>query len=172
MARPRLRLARVRKGPTLARRELIALPDDEYLRLIGSAAYKVGYLEWIPLGDLTRLAEHLPKGLTVAALAGKTTGQIASALTKASPSIADEPTRRYLAVAGELLAKASAARNDLLHARPATTDEGQRLDRWKADDHRGPHVAKVITTAWLEELNTNLDGWLTQMFAVRQRLDC
>jgi hypothetical protein len=134
----------------VARPTRIALPEDDYLLLIGQVVYTVSSLEWTILGDLPGLAQYLPADLTTSGLAGKTTGQIGGALGKAVDKIGDDDVRAYVELAGQLLCEASDLRNDLLHARPATVDENQRLYRWKMADRRGPHRALVIDTAWLE----------------------
>jgi hypothetical protein len=138
----------------LARTARVALPEDEYLVLIGQVAYMVSSLEWTILGDLPGLAQYLPTDLTTTALAGKSTGQIAGALSKATSEISDDDVRAYVELAGRLLGEAAEMRNDMLHARPATIGEDQRLYRWKPTDWRGPGRAFVIDTAWL---NSTID---------------
>lgn len=59
----------------MARDVRVALPEDDYLVLVGQVAYMVSSLEWTILGDLPGLAQYLPTGLNTAALAGKTTGR-------------------------------------------------------------------------------------------------
>lgn len=119
------------------------LPEDDYLTLIGQVAYMVSSLEWTILGDLPGLRQYLPPDLTTSVLAGKSTGQIAGALSKAVDAISDDDVRVFVAEAGRLLGESATMRNDLLHARPATIGEHQRLYRWK------PGRALVIDTAWL-----------------------
>jgi hypothetical protein len=138
----------------LARKARTALPEDEYLVLIGQVAYTVSSLEWTILGDLPGLAQYLPADLTTSALAGKSTGQIAGALSEAVDEIGDDDVRAYVELAGRLLGEAAESRNDMLHARPATIGEDQRLYRWKPSDWRGPGRAFVIDIAWL---NTTID---------------
>jgi hypothetical protein len=86
-------------------------------------------LEGMVVFDLPGLAAYLPASLNAGALAGKTTGQIANALTEAAGDIDDDDVRTYIALAGRLLGEASSHRNDLLHSRPAT-HKGTRLHRW------------------------------------------
>lgn len=138
------------KGPAVSRQTRVSLPDDDYLLLVGQMAYMVGSLEGTILFDLPGLAQHLPADLNPNALAGKTTGALAGALTKAAPSITNDDVRAYVELAANILKGVSSRRNDLLHARPATVDGEQRLNRWKAADHRGPHRAFAISTGWLE----------------------
>ena len=138
----------------LARTARVALPEDEYLVLIGQVAYMVSSLEWTILGDLPGLAQYLPTDLTTSALAGKSTGQIAGALSKAAGEISDDVVRAYIELVGRVLGEAAEMRNDMLHARPATIGEDQRLYRWKPTDWRGAGRAFVIDTAWL---NSTID---------------
>lgn len=133
----------------MARSARVALPEDEYLTLVGQVAYMVSSLEWTILGDLPGLRQHLPPDLTTTALAGKSTGQIAGVFAKAASAVTDDDVRAYVEQAGRLLGEASEMRNDMLHARPATVGEDQRLYRWKPDDWRGQARTFVIDLAWL-----------------------
>jgi len=134
----------------MAQKTRVSLPDDDYLLLVGQMAYMVGSLEGTIPFDLPGLAQYLPADLNPSALAGKTTGALAGALTKAAPSITNDDIRAYVELAASVLKEVSSRRNDLLHARPATVDGEQRLYRWKTDDHRGPHLTFAISTDWLE----------------------
>lgn len=110
----------------------VALPDDEYLLRLGKVAYAVSYVEWTVLGDLYGLRDRLPANLTVQHLAGKTTGSIAKALRDALPEIADPEVHEFIEASAEVLADLSTRRNQVLHARPATTEDGrQRLLRYR-----------------------------------------
>ena len=122
----------------MARSVRVALPEDDYLVLVGQVAYMVSSLEWTILGDLPGLAQYLPADLTTSALAGKSTGQIARVLSKAAKQIGDDDVRAYVEEAGRLLGDGAEKRNDMLHARPATIGDDQRLYRWKPADQRGP----------------------------------
>ena len=62
--------------------------------------------------------------------------------------------RAYIELVGRVLGEAAEMRNDMLHARPATIGEDQRLYRWKPTDWRGAGRAFVIDTAWL---NSTID---------------
>ncbi len=121
----------------MARKARVALPEDDYLVLIGQVAYMVSSLGWTILGDLPGLARYLPADLNTPVLAGKTTGQIGGALGKAVDKIGDDDVRAYVELAGQLLCEASELRNDLLHARPATVGGSQRLYRWKMAEQAG-----------------------------------
>lgn len=124
-----------------------ATPGDAYLQRIGELAYGVSSLEWTLLGDLHRLSAHLPTDLTVANLAGRTTGGIAQRLRAAVPSVAHGATALYLSTGADALAEVSEIRNAVLHARPATIDGQQRLYRWRSR----PSEAYAITDEWLDE---------------------
>lgn len=152
----------------MARNTPVALPEDEYVLLIGQLAYMVSYLEWIIMGDLPRLAHQVPASLTVEALAGKSTGQIAGALAKAAPAIGDDAVRAYVECAGRVLGEAAERRNDVLHARPATSpDRRQRLYRWKPADGRGAARTFFIDTAWLERAIDELSEAVSALCGVR-----
>ncbi len=151
----------------MARSARIALPEDDYLTLIGQVAYMVSSLEWTILGDLPGLAHHVPAELTTSALAGKSTGQIADVLAKAAEEISDDDVRTYVQEAGRVLGDAAKLRNDLLHARPATIGEDQRLFRWTPDDWRGPGRAFAIDTAWLNRTIDQLSKASTSLGNVR-----
>ncbi|MCA2321563.1 hypothetical protein JF732_14770 [Mycobacterium intracellulare] len=138
----------------MARTARVALPEDDYLILIGQVAYMVSSLEWTILGDLPGLAQYLPADLTTSALAGKSTGQIAGTLTKAAGDIGDDDVRAFVKEAGRVLGEAAEVRNDMLHARPATVGQDQRLYRWKPADWRGSGRAFVIDVGWL---NSTID---------------
>ena len=125
----------------------------------------VSSLEWTILGDLPGLAQYLPSELTTTMLAGKSTGQIAGALSKKASEVGDHDVRSYVAKAGEVLSEAAELRNDVLHARPATFGNDQRLSRWKPADWKGPTRTVAIDIAWLSraidrlsELSTALDN--------------
>ncbi|MFA4051890.1 hypothetical protein [Mycobacteroides chelonae] len=131
----------------MARSTKIALPEDDYLVLVGQVAYMVGSLEWTVLGDVPRWSQHLPADLTAGALAGEPTGVIGRKLRSAADKIAHDQVRNYIETAGQILGDAAKLRNDVLHARAATSEDGfQRLYRWKEK----PQCAFFITTEWLE----------------------
>ncbi|KAA1430443.1 hypothetical protein [Mycolicibacter arupensis] len=154
----------------MTRKNPVALPEDDYVLLIGQLAYTVSYLEWIILGDLPGLAQHVPASLTVSALAGKSTGQIAGALAKAAPNIGDDAVRAYVECAGRLLGEAANVRNDVLHARPATSpDHRQRLYRWRPATGQKRHSAFFIDTAWLERAIDQLSEAVSALSASRVR---
>lgn len=151
----------------MARSAQVALPEDDYLTLIGQVAYMVSSLEWTILGDLPGLEQHLPADLTTSALAGKSTGQIAWALTRAGGEIGDDDVRAYVEEAGRVLGEAAERRNDMLHARPATIGEDQRLYRWKPADRRGPGRAFAIDISWLNGTIDELSKASTALGNVR-----
>ncbi|TXH16903.1 MAG: hypothetical protein E6R06_30090 [Mycobacterium sp.] len=130
-------------------------------------AYMVSSLEWTILGDLPGLAQYLPAGLTSPALAGKSTGQIAGELSKHASEIGDGDVRSYVEKAGKVLSEAAGLRNDMLHARPATIGNDQRLYRWKPADWRGSARTFVIDTAWLNQTIDRLSEISTALGNVR-----
>ena len=124
-----------------------ALPEADYLTRIGQLAYQVSSLEWAILGDLAALSPALPTNLTVANLAGKTSGAIATSLHTAARAITVDAVRDYVSAAATALDDVSTWRNHLLHARPATIDGAQRLYRWRTT----PGDQFPISVGWLDE---------------------
>ena len=151
----------------MARQTRTHLPEDEYLLLVGQLAYMVSSIEGLIVFDLPGMAAYLPEGLNAGGLAGKTTGQIAGALTAAVAFIEDGDVRAYIDVAGCVLSQASLIRNDVVHARPATVDGKTCLNRWKLSDKRGPHLAFPITEDWLKEKIDMLSEFSVRMNEVR-----
>jgi hypothetical protein len=151
----------------MARKARIALPEDDFLLLVGQVAYMVSSLEWTILGDLPGLGRYLPADLTTSALAGMSTGQIAGALGKAVDQIGDNDVQAYVKLAGRLLSEAAELRNDMLHPRPVTFGGDQRLYRWKPADWKGPQRAFVIDTAWLNRTIDKLSAASTALGDVR-----
>lgn len=141
----------------------IALPEANYLTRIGQIAYQVSSMEWTILGDLTALAPALPTDLTVARLAGKTTGSIAESLRAAGQTITLDAVREYIAAAATALEDVGPRRNHLLHARPATIDGAQRLYRWR----RVPGDQFPISLGWLDEQIAAIDDAAEAMSTYR-----
>lgn len=128
-------------------RSTIPDPGDEYLRSVGEVAYLVASLEWLVLGELSgRLAARVPPTLDLVALAGATTGRIVTTIRKALPSVTDAAVVAFLAKSADELEAASKLRNALLHARPATIEDKQRLYRWS------PNHGETfpISDSWLD----------------------
>lgn len=124
-----------------------ALPEAQYLERIGALAYAVSYLEWTLLGDLHRLAGDLPSALTLDALEPQTTGRIATLAVQHAEEMASGPVKDYVLAIAAALREIAQLRNDVLHARPATTPEGlQRLNR--ADTKRGRFTGQRF---WIDE---------------------
>ncbi|WP_144833016.1 hypothetical protein [Microbacterium sp. BH-3-3-3] len=124
-----------------------ASPGDDYLRRIGELAYAVSSLEWTVLGDLYRLRACVPDSLTAGHLAGQTTGTIASRLLDASKRISEAEVAAFIRAGGEALSEAATLRNAVLHARPATIDDEQRLYRWRLGSKP---EAFAISDEWLD----------------------
>lgn len=141
----------------------VALPDDEYLLLLGKLAYMVASLEWTLLGDLTGLRQGSPELPEVAVLAAKSTGRIAKRLVDAASSVAADDVRAYYAVGSANLKAAADLRNHALHARPATVDGLHMLYRWTTrKDEQFP-----ITKQWLSDSINQLDGLIRAVALLR-----
>ena len=122
---------------------MIPYPEDEYVIAIGKLAYAVSYLEWAILGDLPHIS-GLPPQIGIEALTGKTTGGIADVIGSRAvlAQVSDPVIQNWLSEASTHLKAVSQARNGILHARPATINGRQRLNRW--DPSRGETFAVEI----------------------------
>lgn len=100
--------------------------------------------------DVPRLPTPVP-GLSPAELAGRTTRSIGQALVSRSSDVEDATWRQYLHRGGEALIELGPMRNAVLHSRPATVNERQRLHRWRIDP------TEVVTIS-LEHLHGLLDA--------------
>jgi hypothetical protein len=126
-------------------RSRFASPGDDYLGAIGELAFAVSSLEGMLIFDVPRLAPALPPSLTVVSLAGGTTRGIGQRFLDAALTVSDSGVRLYCEVGGQALRDVGSIRNDVLHARPATTVDGdQRLYRWVSDK------AFFLEKSWLE----------------------
>lgn len=142
----------LREKPGERTRPRVALPDEDYTLRIGELAYAVSYLEWTLLGDLHRLSDRLPEGLTLAELEPCTTGTIAKKARAAAEAADDAEIQAYLSAAADALTRAAAMRNDLLHARPAThPQQDQRLNRAEVLERRTTGKRFWIDDAWFDE---------------------
>lgn len=145
----------------------IPLAGDEYLKHIGQIVYSIGYLEWLLLGDIAS-SNNVPMELSVENLSTKTTKQIANVLKKISAEdIENDQFRAWLARGGEYLAEIAELRNDILHARPATHENGsQMLYRWTARSNE----QFFIDQSKLEELNQFINNAMVELNADRPLL--
>jgi len=142
----------------------IPYPDDDYLTEIGRMVYALAYLEWLALGDLGHLP-GLPPELTVEKLAGQPTGEIAKALRANVAEIADPATQAYLQGLAEALGVLAPRRNGVAHARPATIDDEQRLNRWAK--RSGRLEAYPITGELLADLIDDIEAAVTETGKLR-----
>lgn len=149
---------------------IAALPDAAYLARIGEVAYTVSYAEWTILGDLHRLSVDFPSDLTLNALEPETTGQIANLLNIAAKKLPGGAVRDYVAAASAGLQVMSTIRNNVLHARPATHDDGQRLLRAEVVQHSTTGVRFWIDDDWLDASILRLNEVIRTINAVRPSL--
>jgi hypothetical protein len=143
----------------------IPFPDDAYLAKLGQVAYAVGYVEGYLLGDLVRIP-GLPSELSFDNLSYLTTGQIADKVDQYNSSALDPTVHSFLTTCAKWLRVLAPLRNDILHARPATVDDSQRLFRWvrKKD---GSVYAFLIHEATLDSFLTRVDEAVSEIEAVR-----
>lgn len=141
------------------------LPEDEYLRRIGSMAYLVASLEGLILFDLPCFGEVLPTQLSVGRLAGHTTKRLSDDLLRYAPQCTESAVADYLSAGGRALLEVAPQRNSVLHARPATDEEGRaRLYRWR------PPEAHFIDDLWLDCLIQRIDDLSCEVNALRPPL--
>ena len=143
----------------------IPFPDEQYLVLVGRLAYSASYAEGLILFDLPHLP-GLPPELSTTSLESRTTGQIADHIEHHLDRIDNRDVAIYLEACSEGLRRIRDLRNDLLHARPATTVDGlQRLLRRLRDGE-----PFWITDEWIESSIELLDQHLSEMKATRYPL--
>ncbi len=149
-------------------RSRVALPEDAYLARIGEIAYTASSMEWTLLGDLHRLADRLPEGLTLASLEPLTTGQIATRVRRAAEGLENGQVKDYLSAVAEALRLAARLRNDVLHARPAThPEQDQRLTRAEVAGGRTTGARFWIDDAWLDDAISDMNNGLSAVNAMR-----
>lgn len=153
-------------------RSRVALPEDDYLARIGEVAYTVSSLEWTILGDLHRLADQLPEGLTLEKLEPLMTSGIAGAVREAAKAADQGPIKDYLTEVYKALYVASEIRNDVLHARPATHRyQGQRLNRSETRNGRTTGQRFWIDDEWFDSVISRLNEKLSAIGRVRLAFD-
>ncbi len=135
-------------------------PDDAYLMLLGRAAYTWAYTEWSLLYII-----KWATGEDLSHLVGGTGGRIVRRFESVVDDLeapdnlrdgARESARRLLAL--------NDRRNDLLHARPATTPdtEEQRLNRWAPGND-------AATPGFIE--HTDIERFITELEDVEDLID-
>jgi hypothetical protein len=116
------------------------------------------------LGDLPGLASALPESLRLEDLAGETTGVIGRRLAEAT--VDDPALKAWLTRGGEALQAVAGRRSSVLHARPATDEEGrQRLYRWDATRRQ----AFWVTDEYLDELVEDIGKLMRSIDELRPR---
>ena len=139
-----------------------ASPGPDYLSAIGELAFAVSTLEGLLIFDVPRLARALPVTFTAASLAGATTTGIGQRFIDVAGKVTDPGVQRYCAVGGQALREVGTIRNDVLHARPATSpDGGQRLYRWIGD------AAFFLEDSWMERAIGDVTALAWSVAAVR-----
>lgn len=142
------------------------LPEDEYLRKIGLVAYLVTSVEGMLLSDIPRLAWAVPPQLNVESLARKTTTKLGEKLLACAPKCTDSAIATYFEAGGTALVEIGLQRNAVLHARPATTQEGRtRLYRWRLPE------AHFIDDDWLDRFAGRIEELNVELSALRPPVD-
>ncbi len=152
-------------------RSVVALPEQEYLARIGEVAYTVSSIEWTILGDLYRLADCVPEGLALERLEPMMTSGIAGEVKKASKEMEDGPTKDYLVEVYRALYCAAEIRSDVLHSRPATHPEGQRLYRAETKDRKTTGKRFWIDEDWFDASIAKLNKATAGVMRVRPPLE-
>lgn len=139
-------------------------PEDDYLLALARLCYAISYLEWAILGDLPRIP-GLPSTLGLRRLVGLTTEKIGQRLgaRRTLAQVQDPRLRSWLEAAGNHLLAVSATRNAVLHARPATIEGRQRLNRW----HPLGGEVFPITESFLAGALADIDNRLRDLSARR-----
>lgn len=103
------------------------VPDESYLDLLGRAAYTWAYTEWVLI-----YAVRWATGNDISGLAGKPGGHIVGAFADMvqGQTAAPSDVHRAALEGSDRLSRLNDRRNDIFHARPATIDGEQRLNRW------------------------------------------
>lgn len=103
------------------------VPEESYLALLGRAAYTWAYTEWVLI-----YAVRWATGDDISGLAGMTGGHIVGASSDMvqGQQAAPYDVHRAAVEGSDPLKRLNDRRNDILHARPATIDGEQRLNRW------------------------------------------
>jgi len=128
------------------------MPEVEYLNLLGCAAYAWAYTEWMLI-----YAMKWGGGDDLSKLAGGTGGQILTRFSRFVNGASDELVGIVSArAAAKELKRLNHRRNDILHARPATINGLQRLNRW-APETSGASQG-VIESADLERFVLDLEA--------------
>lgn len=145
------------------------LPEPEYLDLIGELAYKVSYLEWGVIGDLAAARDQgVITTEQVRDMQAATTAGIARQLRDVAGTWHGRPKLTAWAQrAAAALEDAAEQRNHVLHARPATDEDGrQRLlrDRTRRD---GTRDLFWITSEFLREQVRVIDEHLNELEPMR-----
>lgn len=128
-------------------------------------------MEWTLLGDLYRLADKLPEGVTLASLEPLTTGQIATRARSAAEGVEDGQVKDYLSAVAAALSTAARLRDDVRHARPATHPaHGQRLTRAEVAGGRTTGARFWIDDAWLDGAIGDMNNGLSSVNAAQPPL--
>lgn len=147
---------------------LAALPEPVYLRRIGEIAYTVSYMEWTILGDLHHLADQLPPALELRSLEPLTVSGIATEVRKAAKKCEPGQVKDYLTATYKALFTAADIRNDVLHARPATTSDNlQRLLRAEVRNQRPTGAMFWIDEDWIDDAIVRLNEEMSAVSRVR-----
>jgi hypothetical protein len=143
-------------------------PDEAYLQLLGEFTFWVAHLEWTVLGDLAASANNVP-GIDVVALLGDTTNGIAKQLQRMIPTWSEAPKlTAWATLAVEALTDAARRRNHVLHARPATNDDDQRIllrHRWVGPERSVERF--WVTKDYLREQIATIKQWDAQLEPLR-----
>jgi hypothetical protein len=145
---------------------VVAPPSPEYARKLGDTLYQMAGLEWLAIEVIRRL----DPSASIDMLASLTARGIAEQLTS-KVSLADglnDAQRVELAAIAEDYANLPSPRNDTVHARPATTPDGQQqLYRWAPTKSE---FVGFIDEAFLDQLLGDIDEVGRRLDAARSWL--
>jgi hypothetical protein len=135
-------------------------PEDDYLARIGRALYANNYLEWL----IIEVIGLLGSTKSTASLASMQGGNLLRALQQSIglSSIPDAALRQRLEDLARDYDLLIDERNDIAHARPATTpDDLPRLYRWAPK--------RTDNTAFISEVQ--LEGFVERALDLNRRFD-
>lgn len=132
------------------------LPEDSHLTALGRTIYLLNGLEWMVI----EIVQRLDPATKIGMLAGMTSHQIADQLrskTKKQTTLSGEQVT-HLAKLVDDYASLPDIRNSVVHARPATMQDGkQRLYRWAPGKRGAIYWVDEPLLAALSERATQLE---------------
>lgn len=126
-------------------------PAPSYFQKLGEVSYEISGLEWLVIEVIRRLDPSVSISDLSAMTAGGIAEQLISKVATNRLGVLDSEQQRQLASMAAEFDALRWLRNDVIHARPATTPDGrQRLYRWAPA--MNPPTTRWIDDDFLDEL--------------------